>query len=1194
MAVKDKSNHFEGIGSAGSSVQTPNDVSRDTHFGDRALQNVVWEAGKPILDSELQINQDATWWQNNLLRKWQVPSGWLRGQNHYDSYDDYTLVDAPAGLDDDTDSVGSSLGGSVGGSVGDDDSGILNGKLINAIVLPRLEAVVAGHPVIVEYTATDTKGYNIVSLLPPTAYAGSATVKRTDFVFLEVWKALVAPSPIATGTIQVADASSLVAGDTITVGGVALTAHATGVPVDTYKIEAASESLTAANIADAINASANSFSTMITATVLLDTVTLWSVERGAGSVGPPPTGNFISLAVNNTVVGATAVSGPFLTGGVDRPNKPVAHQDRIFRHGNTLCPPSVCLDDEMIDPQIRVETSQRIQLQYRIRVTGASEGVNYKKHPDGFSSKSSGAPFDPMIFAQGSRSTPASSVSGRYYPFVPADQSSTWGNSSAVEYDIPDNGLWVAGDGSEQSAEDLGTMDGFVYAIPICFAFRHNDASSVAGSPKGFDPVNNANGAPLYTHTTYTGFVGGSIPPHKSDRPDGEFADIVTQNNILDLRRHVIYPGIDLASELQYQIQSVLDGSLRTWQMDIADKQLMGDDTGDVSTRYLVCNEIGRDAANGGAPPSSGNTDRGVTIRNFDHVARRFGDQPVVERVVVAYWPTDLTGTVDGKWVVKAGATPTRWYDGDVLHFDMELFDATTLSAIWHGGTLVGAPAVSKMLSDLAPPGTRITDVLSVYHDDGHYVAAVNQETQIKTIAGLGTRHVEVTLDQNDTNATGGLPITGPNPEYQMVGRAAGPLDGSPRRIFLELEITYPLGAGTTDTPDWPQSPDTTIYDGSVNAGPGPVVEDDITQRPNDLESLIAPKFRAGFREIQIDHYTNDTLAYAAGGAHPGIPVGQLVEETIVSRNQYDLYYPRRVFGDATHTTTVEDKGDALNLVTVDAPNTEFGSSSRKVTLEVGTPLSGAQTQCAIEYFPQDPVPNYGALGWQLSVYYRSNVPQTAGTKEGDVTTSGDGVLPTTLNVEPLYFSPEMWTGQVGMGSTDIAYPYAAPLDQIPVNDNLGNITEEWYFAATASTTVDDFDAETGLLNLHPFVQGDVQNVLTFGGTSMGEPPVKDAEFRAYYPVADDASYRPTIMGQPLFGSTRHKVFAPFLARATEDVPGVDGGGLLYRKDELLLIVLCRFAELDEENTVRFVDTDNTTCAALYRTRNLLLMVGGQ
>jgi hypothetical protein len=75
-------------------------------------------------------------------------------------------------------------------------------------------------------------------------------------------------------------------------------------------------------------------------------------------------------------------------------------------------------------------------------------------------------------------------------------------------------------------------------------------------------------------------------------------------------------------------------------------------------------------------------------------------------------------------------------------------------------------------------------------------------------------------------------------------------------------------------------------------------------------------------------------------------------------------------------------------------------------------------------------------------------------------------------------------------------------------------------------------------------------------------------------------------MAQPLFGPTRHKVFQPMIVRTTQDT-------LLFRKGELLLMILSRFAELDPDNKITFSDLPAIrTAAALYRTRNLLLTVG--
>lgn len=1192
MAVKDLSKHYAGLRVTGPVLPTPNTVSRHLHTGDRSFEAVVGESGKPYLESEVNLGQDASWWENFLFRRWQIPSGWLRGSTRSDVYDNYTLETPPLGVTDDTP-----------GTTAFDGT-----TMVNALVLPRLEAVVAGRPVVVEYTNTRTTGYNIIPLEAPRIYDGTSnTVKRTDFVFLEVWRALVAPSVRATAYVEVVDASSINVGDVITINGVNLTAGVVDPPpADEFVFVPGDEAATATNIANAVNLVSNSFASMVSAQAYLGRVLLTAVLPGVGAAGAPNTGNFITLTVTCVTPGAMTPSGPLFTGGEDRPCKPATEQDKVYRHGNVLSPSPTWLEDEIIDPElVNTESTQRIQVQYRIRVTGTSEAVNYKTHPEGFSTLIGGPPA-PAIFAQGSGNIPVSGV--RSYPFVPADNTTTWLESSAPAYGMEDDGLWVAGDGSEQAAEDLGTIDGFVYAIPLCMVFRHNNASDLTASVQGFDPLNNMNGAPTHDHGGYVGVLG-TIAAGRSDRPDGEFCDVITQNNILDLRRQVTFPGVEFSSELLYQIQSVLDGSLRTWAVDSASKYpTMGNGSGDVSTRFLVCNEVGR-ASPEGTPDVSGTTTRGEFIRNFDHIARRFGDQSVIERVVIAFYPTDQHGTgapgdpIVGKWVEKNVADALRWYEGDVLHLNLTELDSTTLGALFQGGyNLVtgssGTGLADVSISHFAPDYSVITDVLSIYHDDGHYTTPVEQRVEASLIEGLGTKHLTITLDANRRVVNGGDPISNPV-DYAMVGytdSAGTPhTDGSPRRIFVEVEITYPMGVGTTDTPNFPVLPDTTVYDGTDGRGLGPAIESDAgSQRPIDYEKLLAPRFRSGFREVHLEYVANDTRT-VAGPAETNAPVGSVTDEFIVSRNQTTLYFPRRVYAEAAGTwsgqTRVTDATDSVDRA-VDEASTEFGSSSRKVVLSV--PLSGAgQTLSRIEYFAQDPLPNYGPSGggYQVAVYYRASAPQTAGVKEGTLGTTVGGVLPTVLQVEPVAVG-NPWTGQVGMGSTDLAYPYESPLEQLPIVD--GSVTtREWFFCASANVSVDDFNANTGLLHLHPFVQADTQGVLTLGGVGVGQTPRVDAEFRALYPYSDVDAYRPTVMAQPLSGATRHKVFVPMLVRATEDSPGSQGG-LLFRRNELLLVVLTRFAELDAENDIRFVDTDNRTGAAVYRTRNLLLIAGAK
>lgn len=1169
MAEMDRTKHFGGLDTAAPPVQVPNTVSRHLKVPERSWAQVVSEARKPVLDAELNLHRDITLWADRAHRAWQTPSGWLRGMSRVDSYGAYGTVN-PAGTVDD-----SSSGNLIDA-----------GTLINSFILPRMEATVAGYPITVEYTNTRNPDRNLIGLDAPTVYDGtSLTVKRTDFVFLEVWQALVAPSVKATGAVTVGDSTAIAVGDLVTIGGVSLTAVSGSPGVDEFQVVSGDDTATATNIAAAINDSSNSFTSTVTALSTLNTITFYAVPAGVA-------GNSITLAVTVTTIGSISVSGATLSGGSDTPNKP--SQTQVWRHGNTLSPSPVWLDHDMLDPNLNIETSQRVQVQYRIRTTGATEGVNFKVNPDGFSTVGT-------IFAQGSTSSP---VAG--YPFVPADGASVTGNSDASSFGTVDQGLWIAGDGTESAAQMLGTIDGFVYAIPICFVFRRSNASDPSASVRGFDPVNNTNAGPMHDHAGYVGVVG-AIPATLSDRPDGAFADVILGGDILDLRRHVVLTAPDLYSELQYQMQSLLDGSLRTWAIDIADKQTMGSGSGSIGVQPLVCNEIGRITAKGGNPPSSGATGRGEVIRNFDHIARRFGSQSVVERLVVAFYPGDRSvGAVSpgvtnpGKYVVKAGSPnagwDTTWYEGDVLHLDLTKFDSSYLSGIWQGldgGGGTGAPGLpNPNISDMAPPGTVFTDILSVFHDDGDYNNLVDQRVKLGVVKGLGTQHLEVALDANDTAATGGINVA----PYRMVG-GLGVANGSPRRIFLEVEVTYPIGEGITDTPDHTVTPDSLVYGTLPGVGPGPLLENDPSQRPADWESLNAPRFRSGYRETHLDYVGNDTVLH--GSPFPGQPIGSITVESVVSRNPLNLYFPRRVYdpgtGPLSGKTSVFDV-PASTALTVDTVNTEFGSSSRKVVL-TGAPLSGVgHTLANIEYYGQDPVPNYGGSGqgYQVSFYYRTNGPQTAGVKAGVLNTSGDGTMPEILLVEPLVISENLWTGQIGMGSIDLGYPYESPLDQIPINDGLSPFTEEWYFVATAQTTIDDFNSSTGLLALHSFVQADGQNILHLGGASSGKEPRKDAEFRSYYPFADDATYRPSMLSQPLYGAVRHKVMAPILVRATEDVPNVSGG-LLYRKDELLLVVLTRFAEMDDENTVRFIDpeTDNHTCAAVYRTRNMLMVVGG-
>lgn len=147
-------------------------------------------------------------------------------------------------------------------------------------------------------------------------------------------------------------------------------------------------------------------------------------------------------------------------------NKPSA--SKIWKYGNVEYI-QTNIDDDLEDPTIGIETTERIQIQYRLRVVGQGQGssasVDLETYPEGLG--------DPNIFGRGAATAP---VSGSLF--------SNMGNI------LKDPGLWRAGDGDPNNG--LGTVDGYTYAIPVCGVFRRN-SSTFSAINTGGNP--NHNGA---------------------------------------------------------------------------------------------------------------------------------------------------------------------------------------------------------------------------------------------------------------------------------------------------------------------------------------------------------------------------------------------------------------------------------------------------------------------------------------------------------------------------------------------------------------------------------------------------------------------------------------------------------------------------------------------------------------------------
>lgn len=132
----------------------------------------------------------------------------------------------------------------------------------------------------------------------------------------------------------------------------------------------------------------------------------------------------------------------------------------IHKYGNTLYG-GVNPADDLIHPEVGYESTRRVQVQYRLRVQGSgASGIDLSTYPEGMN--------DPNVLAQGTTGNP---VAGQ-----------TFTNQRANG----DQGLWRAGPGlvDQNSANPLGTLDGYVYAIPVAAIFRRNsDGWAAADAP---------------------------------------------------------------------------------------------------------------------------------------------------------------------------------------------------------------------------------------------------------------------------------------------------------------------------------------------------------------------------------------------------------------------------------------------------------------------------------------------------------------------------------------------------------------------------------------------------------------------------------------------------------------------------------------------------------------------------------------
>jgi hypothetical protein len=1076
-----------------------NSVSRNLETKNRAWDSIIYQAGHPILDSELNLAQDLK--KSKLLS---LPSGIL---SHSTRERDTDFI-----FTDPSDPNFSA----------------------NTFTIRSFKAKVGDMEVHVSGTESSDPLLNVIELPAPSATQGlPPDTKRTDFLFLEVWKAEVSPFSPTTVKIEI---NSFNAGGIITIDCTDPSIGGNSVNL-TEGVEfnlGGTDTETARNISDAINLA--NFGTSIT-----------SSTKGTNHI-------FLTLDTlgtdgNNVVYSSTSAGFTVsqVYQGTDGVGKPSQDPTKIFYEGNTLSDSSLWLTDDILDPQAVSNTTRRIQVQYRFRVHSVDyDGVNFL---DGVNPKTQFYGFDNLnIFAQGGESSPVQD-----YFFSRADLTNYARNNGTNSYPYKDNGLFYSGDGSQQSATDLGSIDGYVYAIPICYIFRRNTGT--------FHTLNGVNNGLLTTHAGVVNTsLGENIQAGESDRVDGLFSDQVSDVDLYDLRRFVFPYGKDLNSELKYQTQKLLDNSLRTWAMDGSDLHQIGSGSGDISTTPLVCDEIGRSQALGG----EGQTNRGNYIRNFDHVCTRFSSTPTIHRLVLQISTSQTVGTPLTQYggaisIVSAGANEHStfgWFQGDEITLDLTQLDVST-DHTWS----VSSANAPIGFDSVVPTGTKVIDVEG-FHNVGSGSQITDQRVLFSKVEGLGSNTITLTLDYNrrlhDFNFV----------DQRIVGDSTVGDNGGQTEIYLTFIVEYPSASGLSSTPTEPLTPNTNYYAG------GSYVISDQTQNPSPIVSGtdIEVLYRKGIREVHIDHVSGLGTV-----GNQGVSGKFQFSNGIWSYDNTKVILPYKAFYDGTNPAdyeiTITD--NANNSYNVDYANSTVGSTQTELVFQ-NPWVATEQRKLSVSFYRKTPIPNYGASGFQMGLYYRTVAPMTCGSKGGLVS------APNQLEIRVLSSSETMYVLQSGAGSSSQGYPYINASDQIGVNPNVADFNGEEDLLGSLNVSIANFNSDTGMIQLPILIPFDTtQNIILGGGS---HTPLKDVESRVVYPMLS-SDYLAGIFSEPLISSVLHKNVFSLLARVEESSD-------LFREGEVVLVVFSRLsgAGLTKENQITFSENDIRTVASVYRVESNILL----
>lgn len=360
-------------------------------------------------------------------------------------------------------------------------------------------------------------------------------------------------------------------------------------------------------------------------------------------------------------------------------NKPSA--TTIYKYGNTLFG-GTNFPDDLQDPTVGFETTERVQVQYRLRVYGSGSGlgasVDLSRFPDGLG--------DPNVLGRGAGASPVGGFS-----------------FTNMREELGDPSLWRAGDGDATNA--LGTVDGYTYAIPVCAVFRRNTQPFTAISTSGGENQN------------------GSFDRNPLSVPVVNPADGATTFGTLTLTSALSASGVGVVS-VTGLTGSGFDNPNLDWSSTfiVIDGEIIGVDSVSVAGNTITISASGRGRWGTQAAPH----DAGATVQFFNwRMDGLFADQ------VAEFDILDLRRTVTlGKWDyhqllvsnfsrLLRNQLHTSYKQSGVTGGDVEGVVIPEIDSLYSGGvapdqtdTLDGFDGIRTVFSDAAVAQSDVTVLL--------------------------------------------------------------------------------------------------------------------------------------------------------------------------------------------------------------------------------------------------------------------------------------------------------------------------------------------------------------------------------------------------------------------------------------------------------------------------------------------------